>query len=564
MNYHLRPLLLVAFLIVLAVCPRVSLADDGQSSQSLNGEWRFTTVFDPGESDWSSITVRADNSYQRGAWWPWEGISRSVNLIGSNDLRLEWLHFRSEPDLKTGSAKLWIRYRVVNASDRDTEFQIASRLDSPAIEIVNLSGTVAAGEAAEVEATAKLTKDQVRLWHFDRPILYELRSTLNVNANLQHRKTDRFGIRKVAVTRTAILLNGEPMRLVGFNRVSDGMGFGNTEPDELVNLDVDLMKECGAVFSRIMHYPQAPNFLDRLDEKGMMVFCEIPVWQHDPQIITDNPVTKQWLKEMIHRDYNHPSIIGWSVGSEMRDYRPYAISMMDYVREELDPHRLVNFVADRTIKTTTDEPIEEGDIAMINAYDRWGGWMNLAAERFPSKPIFMSEFGLKQMEPDGRFREDFVDEWKKLTPCNPRIVGASLWTFNDYRSSFRGTQPTGFRTWGVVDQDRKRNPLYYTLRNLFSPLSELSVDDGRVTVRIRGKKTIPSHGLRGYNIRWTVESAEGTELQSGELDLPDLKPGNAARTAVIPSDASANGDENTIVSLVSPLGYVVDDTRQIS
>lgn len=621
-----------------------TFAQDGQLTQSLNGQWQFTIMFDPTPEDWTAITVpgnwdvtdqhadhsgigwyrrsfvpkpefrgkrirlkfdavyheaeiflnrqrlgahiggytpfefditddikfdqentitvRADNSYQRGAWWPWGGISRSVNLIGNNDVRLDWQHIRTEPKRDQGSAEVFVRYRMVNAGEVDADVVIKSKLDDPAMEVIETSVNIPAGQTIEVDAQCTLDGDQVRLWHFDHPNLYALTTRLVIDRSVQHSQTDRFGIRKIEVTPTAILLNGEPVHAVGFNRVSDSPEFGNTEPDELVNLDVDLMKRCGAVMSRIMHYPQAPNFLDALDKKGMMVFCEIPVWQHDPQIITNNSVTKGWLKEMIDRDYNHPSIIGWSVGNEMRDFYPYASSMMKYVREELDPHRLVNFVSDRAGKEGVNEPIDETDIAMLNSYKDWGKYLNITAKRWPEKPVFLSEFGLRQLQPDGRFKQGFKEQWQKVSNGNPNIVGASLWTFNDYRSNFAGTQPTGFRTWGVVDENRKPKPAYFTLRKLFSPVRKFSVDQQTVNVKIRDSHEIPSYAMRNYKLRWAVENQSGEAVRSGEMALPDLKPDDDPLSLALPSDASAEKDEQLIVSLVTPLGYDVDDTRQ--
>lgn len=495
----------------------------------------------------NTLTVRADNTYQRGAWWPWGGISRSVNLIGNQPLRIVWQHIHAEPDLEKGTAKVLVHYRVENKGAKEVEVEISSRLDEEKDIHVTKLFQAKPNETTDCRLEFSLSKEQVRLWHFDRPNLYHLSSQLSLGGQVQHGLKDRFGIRKIEVTPNAFLLNGESVRLVGFNRVSDDDGtFGNSEPDELIRKDVDLMKECGANMARIMHYPQAPNFLDLLDEKGILVFCEIPVWQHDSQIITDNPITKQWLTEMIHRDYNHPSIIGWSVGNEMRDFYPYAKSMMKFVREELDPHRLVTYVSDLAFRTGKDEPIDEADIALINYYNHWAKHTSVMAERWPDKAIFASEFGLAQLKPDGKFKEGFVEAWNKLTKDNPRFVGAALWTFNDYRSNFKGTPETGFRSWGIVDEKRKLKPAYHTLQKLFSPLEKFSVNGLVVTIQPRGKTQTPSYVLNGYKLRWRHGEA------TGDIDLPILAPGAGPHEVQLPASLSEGGLK---VSLVSPLGY---------
>ena len=192
---------------------------------------------------------------------------------------------------------------------------------------MNATHTVKAGETKDVTAQFDLPAEQVRLWHFDHPELYHLQTTLTVSGEVEHAVSDRFGIRKIELSATEFRLNGEPVRLVGFNRVADDAGpSGNTEPEELVHADVDLMKRAGANMQRIMCVPQATSLLNRLDEKGMMIIVGIPDWGKDPQTtVVDNPLTKQWMREMIERDYNHPSIIGyrsWGVVDQHRTLKP--------------------------------------------------------------------------------------------------------------------------------------------------------------------------------------------------------------------------------------------------
>lgn len=289
------------------------------------------------------LTVRADNSYRRGAWWPWGGISRSVSLRANQEARMIFQHVRVEPDLATGAAKVWLRWRIENSGEQPLDVTLEpaitflgtvrepSQAERLVADVPAVKASIPARSTREVSARLDLGPEQVELWHFDQPNLYAARTALKADGRLLHARRDRFGIRAVALKADGLYLNGERIRVPGFNRVSDSPTTGNTEPDELVRGDVDLMKEAGAVFSRLMHSPQAPNLNDYLDEKGLMTIAEIPVWGHgDPQVVADNPLTKQWLAEMIARDYNHPSIIGWSTGNEIVDHFDYVRSMNDH------------------------------------------------------------------------------------------------------------------------------------------------------------------------------------------------------------------------------------------
>lgn len=493
------------------------------------------------------VVVQADNSYQRGAWWHWGGISRSVALIANDPVRLAWQHISAVPDLAAGTATVTVRYRIVNAGSAPATVQVASRLDQATTDLIACEAAVPAGQAVEVEGRAVLSKDQVRLWHFDHPNLYRLTTRATTGGAVQHERSDRFGIRSVTITPTALVLNGEPMRVVGFNRVSDHPDHGNTEPDALVRADVTLMKRAGCVFTRIMHYPQAPNLLDHLDEQGMMIVCEIPVWGGgDPQVKPGNQLTRQWMAEMMARDFNHPSIVGWSVANEIWNHAAYTTDMMAYVRT-LDPGRLVSYASNTAANPkNTFDTFDQADLVMTNHYRNWTDPARFEAGRWPTKGVFLSEFGMGQFT-TSELPPGFIEQWQRLTPGNPRVIGASLWTFNDYRSSYKGTQPSGYRMWGVVDEQRKPKKAYEQIRKLFSPLRTFVVTDRTVRVEVRRPDEIPSYTLRGYRLTWGGGKTEG-------MDLPDLKPGDPAWTGTLPGSAAPG----SAVRLMTPTGYDVD------
>ncbi len=516
------------------------------------------------------LTVRADNTYRRGAWWAWGGISRDVTLRANTEGRIVYQHIRSEPDLSTGTARLFLTWRIANSS--------AQPLDATLAPTIYSLGLVGAGEKAErfvvagptipaivpahgtldVTAQIDLTKAQVSLWHFDQPNLYAAYTTLAVGERSLHARRDRFGIRHVALTADGLYLNGERIRVPGFNRVSDSNQTGNTETDDIVRKDVDLMKQSGAVFSRLMHSPQAPNLQDYLDEKGMMIIAEIPVWgKDDPQVLADNPLTKQWLAEMIARDYNHPSIIGWSCGNEIMNNFDYVKTMNDYVRRELDPHRIVTYVsytAWRQPANASNDGVTHSDLAMINMYSTAGRaftkGIQYVRKEWPEKPVFMAEFGVAQIGVgEAAVVPRFEEIWAAMA-TEPYVIGGALWTFNDYRSDYKGTPASGNREWGVVDVDRNLKGAYNQVRRAFSPVVSLGFDDRRIVLTPRAANALPSYTLRGYRVQWT--NAEG---KTGSISLPDIVPGAAVLELALPSEATSA----TTVKLITPTGYAVTD-----
>jgi hypothetical protein len=501
-------------------------------------EFDVTKLLRRGEN---TVTVCADNTFRRGAWWAWGGISRDVTLIANDDTRIVWQHIRSEPDLQAGTAKVFVEYKIANAGKSARKVTLSGSIDGKAESVLTRTVTVAAKSVTNVTTSIDLPRERVRLWHFDHPNLYALTTRLTVGGRLQDEPSDRFGIRKVEVTKDSLLLNGERIRVCGFNRVNDCNTTGNTEPDALVRQDVDLMKRAGANFARLMHSPSAPNLLDYLDEKGFMIFAEIPVWgEGDPNMKPGNPLTEQWMREMIERDYNHPCIIGWSVGNELKQHYYYVDSMIKFTRT-LDPHRLLNYVSFTGSKSyPTNDPISVCDLMMHNTY---GGNNGPLAEnlrgKWPNLPIFFSEFGASQIGVGTNAVIPGMD--KRFSPLEklPYVIGVSVWTFNDYRSNYKGTPPSGNREWGVVTVDRQPKPAYWQMRKVFSPVNSLTVSNGIVRVMPRRVDEIPSYTLRGYKLKW----------DGGEIALPDLKPGDAVWT----SDLKIK--PGTIVKLFSPTGY---------
>lgn len=269
----------------------------------------------------NSLLVMADNTFRRGAWWAWGGISRDVSLRADNVVRLVRQHISAVPDFDKGVVNFAISYKIGNDSDTPQKLRIDSEIIGPdhgSWTTKSLEVALGANETLEKVLTFKKDLGDVKLWHFDRPHLYVLNSSLVSNDQEVDTLSDTFGIRKMEAIGEQLFLNNEAVRLNGFNRVHDHRLYGNTEPEEVIKHDILDIKALGGNFSRIMHAPASKNLLKFCDSIGYMLIEEIPVWGRGaPNAIPNNPRTKKWLEEMIDRDFNHPSVVGWSVGNEI-------------------------------------------------------------------------------------------------------------------------------------------------------------------------------------------------------------------------------------------------------
>ncbi|MWW25302.1 glycoside hydrolase family 2 protein [Algibacter lectus] len=430
----------------------------------------------------NSILVEADNTYKRGAWWAWGGISRNVSLEANEDVRLIYQHISSVPNFENNKVQFIVKYKIENNSNKEVVTKVKSNILGVA-EPEEISVNINGGETKV--AVLKFTEDlsNVKLWHFKTPNLYEFSSILTINGKIIDKKTDKIGIRKFEVKGEQFYLNNKAVRMNGVNRVHDHPDFGNTEPYHLIKQDMLDIKSLGCNFSRLMHAPLSENLLKFCDSIGFLVVEEIPVWgDDDEQAFPNNPLTERWMKEMIERDFNNPSVVAWSVGNELRNpgedwsdkaltkaQYGYVDSMLDYV-VTLDNTRLKTYVTITSYRKGEigTEPYEKVDFISMNSYGNAPVLAEKTHKKFPGKPIFISEIGIGQIgaAPHGKLSDELVDYLKELKTY-PYVTGVSLWSYNDYRSNYKGTPLSGFREWGIVDARRNKKEAYSQLKEIY-------------------------------------------------------------------------------------------------
>ncbi|MFT3746541.1 MAG: glycoside hydrolase family 2 TIM barrel-domain containing protein [Pyrinomonadaceae bacterium] len=155
--------------------------------------------------------------------------------------------------------------------------------------------------------------DKVTLWNLENPKLYNLRVSVDNGPEIVDHYETRIGFREAKFTPEGFYLNGKHVKLRGLNRHQTYPYLGQAMPERGQRKDAEIIKKelkCNIV--RTSHYPQSPHFLDACDEIGLLVFEEIPGWQHvGDQAWKD--LAERHVREMIERDWNHPSIIMWGV-----------------------------------------------------------------------------------------------------------------------------------------------------------------------------------------------------------------------------------------------------------
>jgi len=537
-------------------------------------EFDVTAALIPGKPN--LLVVRADNRWnehtipgahpgpnpqdQLKAWWDDGGILRDVNLIVTPPVYIARQKIEAVPDLATGRATVRASVWVHNTLDRPSEVRLTAELmreeESLNVQPARANATIAPGMTQALDLTYSLEPAQVSLWSIDTPVLYRLRSSLDSGAQ----DTDSFGIRTFTASGTRLLLNGKPIRLAGANRIPSHPAWGQNDPPEAVARDLQLMKDAGLVFMRLSHYPLSRAVLDWGDRHGMM-FVEEPaspahVDVKDAALAAElREKFNGYLRDTIERDWNRPSIVAWSVGNEFASETPAGVESVKQSRElvrALDPTRLVTFATNRVV--TKVPPEQEGsyyvDFVSMNTYsDAIGNGNNIDTmhARYPGKPLVVSEFGQRaDFVGDETEREDWFRQMVAELRKRPFLSGASIWSFNDYRSRYVGTNANGWRPWGLVDPERNLRGSYEVLRREFSGFAvrQAQILSGYVVLRLAARADFPVYSPAPVEVKVRMMDGQGRLLEIKSVSVPALEPGaeHEVRVPIAPGTGMFRGE----------------------
>jgi hypothetical protein len=536
----------------------------------------------------NELAIRVDNSFKVGALWNWGGIRRPVWLEITPKIRLNLFHITAVPDLHTGTAQIRINFEVDNKTRQDQKVDYTVNIvrnnkiiwssdqhKSACSIIAKASGST------EGDIRLHFPASKVKLWSFDDPNLYEAEIKISRNGKVLHHIRDQFGIRKIAVDGEQLKLNGKPIRPVGFNLVPDDRTTGSTLPLWRIKKDVDMMKAAGANMARLSHLPLPKSFLNYLDQKGIMVIEAVSLWGKNKWVDPDAAMPKYLLKYMIRQEYNHPSVIGWSVGNEI-GYVKQNPKVMNYIKEatsmarKLDSTRLVEYVSNSAQNQKVD-PVQYVDLILQNSYGDWGHTVEKTHKYHPGKPIFMSEIGNHLNSEDPNKGTINFSKILGAVRHKPYVIGASLWTFNDYRSTWQAgptwaTPPSENRTWGVVNVFRQKKRAYYAIQRAYLPFDSVKVRHSSpslipgehvttsLTLNPRDKDDFPIYTLKNYRFAWQVRDTSGKIIDGGFEKLPKMNAGDNPYSTSFDWKVPERDGQVVKISLLDSQSYAIYDT----
>jgi hypothetical protein len=522
-------------------------------------------------------------------WWHYGGIVRDVWLSATSLALVRRQQIRVK--VEGSDAQVTDRVFLENFLPKPLAARLVIRAipegGGTAVESASANVTLNPGAQGE---TLSLRIANVKLWHFDRPNLYRMEVELrDARGTLLDSLADTFGARTLELRDRHLYLNGERVRLSGMTRHEDSPWEGLAETRGTIRHDYDALKELQVTLTRPVHYPQHPDVLDYCDRNGILLVPEIPIWQFNEQQMADPKVValaRQIMREMIEQNYNHPSVMGWSVCNESETYtaggRAYVRAMKEMI-DELDPDRFVTFADDSLpgLKRAEDSASSFADFIMWNQYfGTWSGPASLlpeTAERvgrmFPDKMIVISEFGAAGMfardkEKGDELRRRIMRDQTALFSKYDFIGGMIFWCYQDYKShrNLRPGMQSGFVEMGVVDENRQRYPSFQLWKELnaparikmdWNPLTTYTSPVGfRATVERRGENEIPSYALKGYRLTWEVTDYQDQIIARGAQEVPEV---GAAFTFEAKWPAPATRAVTLRLRLYRPTGFLAQE-----
>ncbi|MFC1483414.1 glycoside hydrolase family 2 protein [Candidatus Neomarinimicrobiota bacterium] len=331
----------------------------------------------------NTIHVRVDNSYnpdvipsQKSDFFIYGGINRDVWLQVLPAIYIDKLEVTT-PQVTNEVAQTDIKIYVENKTGKRSKESLTAMVQNREEGgLVGDSTTRTLRPGTNVITLSMPELKHPSLWSPDSPILYTVDVALGGGHDAKDFIREKIGYRWFEFREHgAFYLNDERLLLRGTHRHEDYAGLGNALSDSLHRKDIRMIKEMGANFVRLAHYPQDPEIYRACDELGLLVWDELPWCRGGKGDAEWEGNTKRMLKEMIDQNMNHPSIIMWSLGNEIYwlpdfpgggdidDLRGF-LSELNDIAHELDPYR----------PTAVRKFYEGADIVDVFSPSIWAGW----------------------------------------------------------------------------------------------------------------------------------------------------------------------------------------------
>lgn len=455
-------------------------------------EFDVTDLVSSGEN---RITLRVDGQVDLeepvciGDFYGYAGIARPVFFTILDEKQIHDISVKTRLGKDSSTAEI--------TAYADKGLTIISQIDGTSVQLEEKDG---------IYSGSLFIKDAI-WWDCENPHLYTLKTELRQGDKKLDEYSLSIGFREIEVCGREIRLNGKKTYLTGFGKHEDFPVIGKGLCHALNIRDFDTMKWCGGNSFRTSHYPYSEEILDLADQQGFLVIDETPFIGLNGDKL-GNEVTRakalEYMKLLIDRDKNHPSVISWSIGNECDSDASQAEGFFLPVIElakQLDS-RPITYVA--WTKPEEDKVYPHVDIVGMNRYYGWYPYENWPGSAKPgdldtamiqmeeclesfarlfSAPIIVTEFGADTIEGmhspfllqfTEEFQSEFLERYIKLIRSKPYTAGMHIWAFADFNTSQNPRRVMGNRK-GLFTRIREPKMAAHTVRKLWTGKSGIGL-----------------------------------------------------------------------------------------
>lgn len=474
---------------------------------------------------WCDGTYLEDQDF-----WRFTGIARGVYVYARPQKRIEDVHVIADMN---GNLTVTGEYTPgitgVEYTVTDPYGNVVATFDEAVLKKYEVS------QRGNVLLESAKSVSNALLWSAEEPNLYTLSVSASDRKGVCESAEIKFGFRSVEVKDAQLLVNGQPVLIKGVDRHELVPYGGYVISEEEMENDIKVMKHLNINTVRTSHYPDDPRWLALCDKWGLYVIDEGNIESHgigyDPKSTLANVEAYKAAhlardQRMVQRDYNHPSVIIWSLGNEAGNGTNF-MECYDWIKAN-DPSRPVQYERAGMDRNT--------DI-YCPMYMGVAGCIRYASNN-PTKPLIQCEYAHAMGNSIGNFKEywDAVRQY-------PSFQGGCIWDFQDqaiwrdvdpstgtdhvfaFGGDWNDYDPTDntFNCNGVIAADRSLHPHAYEVRYQYRNI--LTSADS--TMAVNGKINVYNENffvdLSKYRLEWTI-SKDGRDVLSGVVSDLNVKP----------------------------------------
>lgn len=543
------------------------------------------------ETTANEIMVRVDNSHSEDIpplsadFSFYGGIYRDVYLVGASPVHFDLDDnastgiFITTPHVSAAKADVVVRGALVNNTGGKKSLRVLTKiLDDKGIVVASKEAGMTVGAGERLNFIHQLNGiNQPKLWSPEEPALYRVVSTITdaKTKELLDVVTNPLGFRWFRFDpNEGFFLNDKPYKLIGASRHQDFKDLANALPDAFHVRDVQLLKDMGANFLRVAHYPQDPAVLQACDRLGILASVEIPIVN---QITESEAFRRNCLdmqREMIRQNFNHPSVIIWAYMNEVL-LRPRFSG--DTVRQKLYYQHVVDLASQIEALTRKEDParytmipnhgsygiytrVGLTKVPMLVGWNKYDGWYSGKIEDFPAfldmlhrevpdKPVIITEYGsdadsrLHSLDPvrfdkSIEYTTGFHKAYLQAIMERPFVASGMLWNLAEFNAEQRAETTPHVNAKGVLTWDRQPKDayLFYQANLLRQPFLRI----GSRTWAVRSGNAVSEERLVCVQPVTVFSNLEAVELQVNGITLGVVKTDRGIATFNVPFNDGVN------------------------